>query len=314
MPHRASIAAARSQRHAGLRRSAVVVVTHALLVAAASPDISWTPDPGPLLLAAGLLALYVPRWRSVRREHGAQAAPVFRLVLALVAALLLLAALVSPIDALAEQSIAFHMVQHVILLDLVPVCLMLSLTKLLLRPLTRRVTALERAAGPLAHPAFAATLYVAMMWIWHIPALYDAALSTSAVHAVEHVAFLSAGLLYWWHLLSPIRSRFQRSAMGPVSYMLTTKLAVGILGIALTFAPNALYPYYERRAPILGLSVASDQQLAGAIMALEQTLVMGVALAFLLIRALERSEREERRRERLQDALDDPSKDGVQGS
>ena len=291
-----------------------MVVTHALLVATASPDLSWTPDAGPLLLTAGLVGLYVPRWRTVRREHGAQAAPVFRLLLALTSALLLLTALVSPLDALAEQSIASHMVQHVILLDLVPVCLMLSLTKVLLRPLTRRVTAVERAVGPLAHPAFAAALYVAMMWIWHIPALYDAALETGTVHALEHVAFLSAGLLYWWHLLSPIRSRFQRNAMGPVTYMLSTKLAVGILGIALTFAPDSVYSYYERRTPVLGLSVTSDQQLAGAIMALEQSLVMGVALAFLLVRALERSEREERRRDRLVDALDEPSNDRFQGS
>ena len=291
-----------------------MVVTHALLVATASPDLSWTPDAGPLLLTAGLVGLYVPRWRTVRREHGAQAAGVFRLLLALTAALLLLTALVSPLDALAEQSIASHMVQHVILLDLVPVCLMLSLTKVLLRPLTRRVTAVERAVGPLAHPAFAAALYVAMMWIWHIPALYDAALETGTVHALEHVAFLSAGLLYWWHLLSPIRSRFQRNAMGPVTYMLSTKLAVGILGIALTFAPDSVYSYYERRTPVLGLSVTSDQQLAGAIMALEQSLVMGVALAFLLVRALERSEREERRRDRLVDALDEQSNDRFQGS
>ena len=291
-----------------------MVVTHALLVATASPDLSWTPDAGPLLLTAGLVGLYVPRWRTVRREHGAQAAPVFRLLLALTSALLLLTALVSPLDALAEQSIASHMVQHVILLDLVPVCLMLSLTKVLLRPLTRRVTAVERAVGPLAHPAFAAALYVAMMWIWHIPALYDAALETGTVHALEHVAFLSAGLLYWWHLLSPIRSRFQRNAMGPVTYMLSTKLAVGILGIALTFAPDSVYSYYERRTPVLGLSDTSDQQLAGAIMALEQSLVMGVALAFLLVRALERSEREERRRDRLVDALDEPSNDRFQGS
>jgi cytochrome c oxidase assembly factor CtaG len=291
-----------------------VAVTQAWTVAAASPDLSWTLDPGPLLLAAGLVALYVPRWRTVRRDHGPKEAPIERLLLALTAALLMLIALVSPLDALAEQSLACHMVQHVILLDLVPICVMLSLTKVLLRPLTRRLMAVERAAGPLGHPAFAAVLYVATMWIWHIPALYDAALETPALHAFEHVCFLSAGLLYWWHLLSPIRSRFHRGVMGPIVYMLSTKLAVGLLGIGLTFATHPLYSYYDHRTPILGLTPESDQQLAGAIMALEQTLVMGIALAYLLVRALEQSEREERRRERLEDGLDQASTDDVQGS
>jgi cytochrome c oxidase assembly factor CtaG len=96
--------------------------------------------------------------------------------------------------------------------------------------------------------------------------------------------------------------------------MLSTKLAVGLLGIGLTFATHPLYSYYDHRTPILGLTPESDQQLAGAIMALEQTLVMGIALAYLLVRALEQSEREERRRERLEDGLDQASTDDVQGS
>ena len=194
-----------------------------------------------------------------------------------------------------------HMTQHVLLIDVVPVCLILGLTKILLRPATRRLQALERAAGPLAHPAVAVVFYILVMWLWHVPALYDAALENSSVHVLEHLCFLSAGLLYWWHLLSPIRSRMRSGVMGPVVYMLSTKFAVGILGIGLTFTPDPLYGYYEDRTPIWGLTAGGDQELAGAIMALEQSIVMGIALAYLFIRALEQSEREQRRRERLED-------------
>ena len=69
----------------------------------------------------------------------------------------------------------------------------------------------------------------------------------------------------------------------------------------MTFAPNAPYPYYEHRPPIFGLTVDGDQALGGEIMTLEQMIVMGVALAILLFRALEQSEREQRRREHLED-------------
>ena len=64
---------------------------------------------------------------------------------------------------------------------------------------------------------------------------------------LEHLCFAAPGCLYWWHLLSPIRSRQLRGGMGPVVYMVATKLAVGLLGIVLTFAPDALYDFYEQR-------------------------------------------------------------------
>jgi len=98
--------------------------------------------------------------------------------------------------------------------------------------------------------------------------------------------------------MSPISSRARLTGMGPVLYMLSTKLLVGILGIAITFAPDALYAVYKDQPPIWGLSAGDDQALAGAIMALEQSIVMGIALAWLFVRALAESESDEQRAER----------------
>lgn len=89
--------------------------------------------------------------------------------------------------------------------------------------------------------------------------------------------------------------------MGPLLYMASTKVGVGLLGILLTFAPNPLYPYYEQREGIFGLSAGVDQQIGGELMALEQTIVMGVALAYLVLRAIDQSERAQERREALED-------------
>ncbi len=269
--------------------------------AGAAADLSWTPNPGPLLVVLVLGGLYVPRWVRVRRDHAPKDAPVWRLLAFLAGLTCLVIALISPIDRLAEQSFTFHMVQHLLLLDLVPIGIIAGFTKVLLRPATRRLVALERALGPLVHPAVAVVLYIVAMCAWHVPAVYDSALESATVHVLEHVTFLSVGFLYWWILLSPIRSRFHTTVMGPIVYMLSTKLGVGILGIVLTFAPNPLYPYYENREPILGLTAATDQQLGGELMVLEQMIVMGVALAILLFRALEESEREQQRQERLED-------------
>jgi cytochrome c oxidase assembly factor CtaG len=90
--------------------------------------------------------------------------------------------------------------------------------------------------------------------------------------------------------------------MGPVLYMTSTKLLVGALGMGLAFAPSTLYPFYADQGRVWGLSAADDQSLAGILMAVEQSLVMGVALVVLFIGALSESEREQRRRERYEAA------------
>ena len=191
-----------------------------------------------------------------------------------------------------------HMVQHLLLADLVPICLTLALTKHILRPVTRRIHRIERKAGPFGHPAFGVVAYVAAMWVWHIPTLYDAALEHSFVHVLEHLSFAAAGLLYWWHLLSPIRSRLRLGGIGPVLYMASTKLLVGFLGILLAFSPEVFYSVYETGGTRWGMSALDDQHVAGLVMALEQSIIMGIALAYLFIRMLAESEEEERRAER----------------
>ncbi len=265
-----------------------------------SPNVSWTLEPGVLAVVALGAAAYVPRWLRVRRENGPRAAPAWRLACYCAGLLAVLAALVSPIDALADQALFMHMGQHVLLLDIAPILCILGLTKAILRPITRRLTTIERQAGVLAHPAFAVFLYVSTIWLWHIPAAYDAALRHYPLHVAEHVSFAVAGSLYWWHLLSPIRSRMRLRGMGPIVYMASTKVLVGAMGMGLAFGGHAIYSYYVHRPQIWGLTPGTDQSVAGLVMAVEQSIVMGVALAVLFVRMLVESEREQQRRERFE--------------
>jgi putative membrane protein len=244
------------------------------------------------VLVAALTFLYLRRARAVHQSAG-------RVVSFLAGMLLVLVALCSPVDRLAEQLFFMHMVQHLLLLDLAPILVLLGLTRVFLRPVTRRLVRVEQAAGPLAHPVFAIVLYVAVMALWHVPAMYDTALEHPVIHVLEHVTFGIAGGLYWWHLLSPIRARRRLGGMGPVVYMLATKLFVGLLGILLAFSPDPLYDFYERQPGYWGLSPGTDQAVGGLVMALEQSIVMGVALVFLFVSALGESEREEQRAERF---------------
>jgi cytochrome c oxidase assembly factor CtaG len=268
------------------------------VLVATSVDTGWTFAPITLLALAGYLAVYGWRWRTVREEGGARAASGWRLAAWCGGVLVLFVALISPVDRLGEQLATMHMVQHLLLADIAPILLTLGLTRWLLRPATRRIHRLERAAGPFAHPAFAVVAYVGVMWLWHVPALYDAALENGGVHVLEHLSFAAAGLLYWWHLLSPIRSRLRLGGMGPVAYMFSTKILVGFLGIALAFSPDLLYHAYGTGGTRWGLTPLDDQHVAGLLMALEQSIVMGIALAWLFARMLAESESEEQRAER----------------
>ena len=268
-----------------------------------SPNLSWTFSPGVLIGAALVAGVYGRRWWQVRTSGSPRAAaeaPVWRACCFMGSVAIAIVALVSPIDALADQLFFAHMIQHMLLLDVTPILGILGLTKVILRPVTRAVHDLERRAGVLAHPAFAVLLYVSVIWAWHIPAAYDEAVSHPLVHVCEHMTFVLAGSLYWWHLLSPIRARLRLDGLGPVVYMASTKLFVGALGMGLAFAPSAIYPYYVHHARVWGISARDDQSIAGLIMAVEQSLVMGVALVALFMRALSESERAQQRRERYE--------------
>jgi putative membrane protein len=262
-----------------------------------SVDTSWTFAPIVLIALSGYAVVYGLRWRTARREGGSRAAGAGRALLWATGLLALVVALISPVDRLGEQFATAHMLQHLLIADLAPICLTLALTKHILRPVTRRIHRIERAAGPLGHPAFGVLAYVGAMWLWHIPALYDAALANPTVHTLEHLSFGAAGLLYWWHLLSPIRTRLRLGGMGPIMYMASTKVLVGFLGILLAFAPSLLYTY-EWTGTKWGLDAIDDQHVAGLTMALEQSIVMGIALAYLFFRMLSESDAEDQRAER----------------
>ncbi len=267
-----------------------------------SPQLSWSLEPAVLVGVLALALVYLKGWRQARSGDQRHPPGFGRLMLFAGGLLAILAALVSPIDGLGEQLMVMHMLQHILLLDIAPILLILGLTKVLLRPVTRRLQVVERQAGYLAHPALAVFVYVGFMWLWHVPAMYDLALRHSGIHAIEHICFAVAGALYWWHILSPMRNRMRLGGMGPILYMTSTKVLVGILGIVLAFAPSSIYPFYAHHPHYWGLSPREDQNMAGLLMALEQSIVMGIALVVLFVQMLTESEREAQRAERYEAA------------
>lgn len=265
-----------------------------------SPSVRWNTDFALLAALGCYLALYIWRWRRARIEAGAHAASGWRLASFVGGLVVLFIALGSPIDGLGEQLFVFHMAQHVLLADFAAVLLLLGLTKVILRPLTARLVRVEAAAGPLAHPAAAVAIYVGVLWAWHLPALYEAGLEHPAVHLLQHTTLLGAALLFWWHLLGPIRARHPITGMGVVFYIVAAKAFTGLLASVLTWAPIFFYDYYARQPRYWGLSAREDQSLAGALMMAADSLVLTTAVVVLFVRMLDDSEREAQRAERYE--------------
>jgi len=267
------------------------------------PRIHWLADPAvlaPLLLLAGL---YVWRFRQARREAGARGASGWRALAFAGGFLALLGALVTPVDGLGEDYLfSAHMLQHVLLGDIAPLLILLSLSRVILRPVTRRLMRVERALGPLASPPVALLVWLATMYLWHVPALYDAAIRHPLLHALEHFSFFAAGVALWWPLVQPVPMRRGLSGMQPLAYIAAAKGGLAALGLFLAWSSTAHYPWYEQAPRIWGLSAVEDQNVAGVIMMVEQSLTLVLVMVWLFTRMLSRSEEEEQRRERLDDS------------
>jgi putative membrane protein len=267
------------------------------------PQIQWFQDPAVLAPLALLAVVYVRRFRQAREEAGGRGATWLHALAFAGAMLALLGALVTPVDGLGEDYLfSAHMLQHVLLGDIAPLLLLLSLSRVILRPVTRRLMRLERALGPLASPWTAIALWLGTMYLWHIPAVYDAAVEHPLLHALEHFSFFAAGIALWWPLVQPIPMRHALTGLQPLGYIAAAKGGLAALGLFLAWSPTAHYPWYEGAPRIWGLTAVEDQNVAGVIMMVEQSMTLVLVMVWVFVRMLARSEQEELRRERLEEA------------
>jgi putative membrane protein len=279
-----------------------VISDEAVSLAAGHPQLDWLPDPGVLAPIALLVFVYVRRFRAARREEGGRGAGWPQALAFAGGILALLAAIASPIDGLGEHYLfSAHMVQHVLLGDIAPVLLLLSLSRVIMRPATRRLMSVERRLGPFGSPWTGLALWLFLMYLWHVPALYDAALEHPVVHLLEHASFFTAGVCVWWPLIQPVPMRHRLKGFQTVGYIGAAKFGLAALGLYLTWSSSVFYPYYEDVPRIWGLSAIDDQNAGGAIMMVEQSITFVIALAFLFSRMLTQSEVDQQRRERLEE-------------
>ena len=220
-------------------------------------------------------------------------------------------ALVSPLDQLANDLFAFHMVQH-LLLGLVgaPLVLlgapMIPVLRGIPRPFRKSAVApllrhlwVRRSLKTLSHPFIAWTAYVATVLAWHMPPAFDLALRNEIVHDLEHLNWSLAGILFWWNVIDPVPLQSNLSPLGRVPYVFLTTVPNFILGAFITFAPAAWYEHYLEQPLLFGLTAHADQQIAGVIMWVPGALILLGALLAVLVLVVTTEERRQREQEVL---------------
>ncbi len=252
---------------------------------------AWTFEPGALI---GIVVLGVAYWLGIRRlwaRAGAgRGVPAWRPVAFVGGMVSLALALVSPLDALATALFSAHMVQHLVLLVVVAPLLVLGdwgrgVLWALPRSARRRLAGFRDRVEPLTRPAPSWALAAALLWLWHLPRLYEVALAHEGIHALEHITLLGASLLFWRVLFRPAGVRIDRGA--GILYLFAMGLQGSALGALLTFATVPWYPSHRPWTTAFGLTPLEDQQLAGLLMWIPAGLVYLAAAAVLFLQWLE---------------------------
>jgi cytochrome c oxidase assembly factor CtaG len=207
--------------------------------------------------------------------------------------LLLAVALVSPLCRLAATLASAHMVQHVLIVAVIPPMLVLGQPLLTMQRGLRGAIRLN-ISGWLDRPIPASAVYAAAIWLSHAPIVYQAALVDPTIHLLLLAFQLGAGLLFWRIIVRCVSCpEIRRDQAGPSLLMaFSTFMHTGLLGALLTFASAPWYPIYGSGPQAWGLTPLEDQQLAGLIMWVPMSAVFlaaGLAVMAKLLKVEETS-------------------------
>jgi cytochrome c oxidase assembly factor CtaG len=235
-------------------------------ISGTNPVLMWNFDPTVIFGCGALLAVYAGAVGFKFNRRG---------LLWSLGVLTVFIALTSPVHDLGERYLfTAHMFQHLLLLLVAAPLLVLGLPVGQMKR-ALRIGWVARLEKILSQPVFAWVLSIGILWVWHIPALYNAALVNHDLHIIEHLSFLVTSVIFWWGGLKPIH-RLQMNTVPAIMYFFFAALASSVLGLLLAVAPTSLFPTYanpidtSNLLPIIrgqwGLTAQLDQQIGGVMM------------------------------------------------
>jgi putative membrane protein len=204
------------------------------------------------------------------------------------AGFVVIAAALTSLGAVSQDLLWVHMIEDLLLGDIAALLIVLGLTGALLAPISRiRLCGRLRV---LSHPAIAFPLWVIDLYGWHAPALYQAALRHPGIHALEHAMLLGFGINMWMCLLGPLPTPSWFGNLGKLIYIVAVRLAGIVLGNIFLWSGTVFYPFYLHGEALHHISPLADQNIAGAIMIVEESILTLCLFYWLFLRAARKDE------------------------
>jgi cytochrome c oxidase assembly factor CtaG len=242
-------------------------------------------EPLQLLPATIAGALYALRVHHLRRTP--RAVPAGKQA-SFYGGLVLIVATLTTTGRLSDELFAAHMAEHLLIGDIGALLLVLGLTGPVLAPILR-IKAFDRLRV-LAHPAVAFPLWAVDLYLWHVPALHEAAVHHSGVHALQHMGFVVFGANMWMALLGPLPKPAWFGNFARLVYVIAVRFTGGVLGNVFVFGGHVFFRVYAAGERAHGISPGADQNAAGAIMMIEGSLLTLGLFAWLFARTAREGE------------------------
>lgn len=223
----------------------------------------------PLELLPLTIVAFLYAKRSLTLSQKGRPVPVWRQLCFASGLVIIVLAQASPIAHLGEELVIAHMVEHLMLGDIATLLMVLGLTGPLLQPILA-IRVFDRLRI-LAHPLVAFPLWALNFYVWHVPALYDAAYGGAPMHALEHICFIFFGCLMWMPAFGPLPKPAWFTNAWKVGYVIAVRFAGAILGNVLMWSGSVLYPAYAEGERYWSISPLADQSTAGVVMMVEGT-------------------------------------------
>ena len=242
------------------------------------------------------MIVYIRGYFAIRKTRR-ELFPEWRLYSFLLGMAMLWLAIGSPMDGFADALLSAHMVEHLILMSIVPPLMLLGypavpMLRGLPAPFVRTVfgpllrsQALLKLGQSLTKPVVAWLAMNAAYVLWHLPRAYDFALDNERVHDFEHICFLGTSILFWWPLIQPWPAKQRSYGWAILLYLLTADFVNTALCGYLAFCDHPLYVYYQRQN-IFHIDLMADQVLgAGFMWVIGSTifLVPSIVLTFRML-------------------------------
>jgi cytochrome c oxidase assembly factor CtaG len=246
----------------------------------------WTVPFDPVL-AAGLLAVGIVAAVAARAASADQDRGFWRRNGGWMAVLLLAAAWISPLQTVASHYLlTAHLLQITLVMGVVPPLLLLALPD----SCALRVPApLVRVARMLVHPVTGIVVINVAFFGWHLSGAYDASLRSPELYALQQVSLLAASVLFWWVIVVPLGDRRVLSRWATLGYIFVATIPQTFGGITVALARHLLYPAYGTAPHLFGLASMTDQQVAGACIALVSKIALFTAFGVVFMRMLNES-------------------------